>query len=165
MFKGGEIIKFHQYLNKIYEQARELTELLQEEDLNCRFLKSSHNYLQDSEGQYHLQHYPIPVIEIVQIGDIGFNLDKIFFEFPLSQAQVINLDLTHLLEENEVEIYGGKDCTIDFYRRGDSWENVKNEIARSSEEVVMLSIYIDYGFPNQFIMKRFLDAGKFLGFK
>lgn len=164
MFSEDEIIKVHQCLNRMYEQAREVTGLIQAKDLSCQLLMSSHNYLKDKEGKYHLQHFPIPVIEIVQIGDIGFNLDAIFFEYPLAKAQLMKMDLNHLIEEHEIEIYGGKNCMIDFYCRGDSWDNVQSKVSQSSEEIVMISMYMDYGLSNQVVIQTFLDVGKRLGF-
>ena len=155
---GKNIKEIHILLNKIYEIAdKDYRELL-DCDIKCNLIYCRNNYIY-YEGEYHLQKYPIPVIDIKGSGDIGYNLDNIFFEFSLNKTDFLNLNFEYILNSfEEVEVYGGENCLLDFYDKGGSVEEIKTKVSISDEENVMLSIYVDYDKEN--IINLFLDLNK-----
>ena len=155
---GKNIKKIHILLNKIYKIANKDYHNLLDCDIKCNLIYCRNNYIY-YEGEYHLQKYPIPVIDIKGSGDIGYNLDNIFFEFSLNKTNFLNLNFEYILNSfEEVEVYGGENCLIDFYDKGDSVEEIKTKVRISKKKKVMFSIYHDYDKEN--LIDLFLDLNK-----
>jgi len=60
------------------------------------------------------EHYPIPVITVRGICEIGFDLNQTFIEFVLGKAKALELDFTQL-QGFDFEVYGMKEYLSDFY--------------------------------------------------
>ena len=140
--------KIHQKLNKIYLRAEKDYHKLLAKEISCQLLNFNNNYIK-IDGQDQLQKYLIPIISFQSGGDLGYNLDKIFFESAFNLEEFLSLDLAPIFSEyREIEIYGGRDCQIDFYEKGDTNEIVKEKVRASSEDTIMVSIYFDYDQKN-----------------
>lgn len=48
-----------------------------------------------------------------------------------------------------MEIYGGDNCLIDYYKKGDSISEIKEKIMTSDEEHFGLAVYITYDNMNE----------------
>ncbi len=142
------IKKMHNYLNDLFTKAQNTYTKLINLDYPCRLIFADKNYIK-IDGNYEIQHYPIPIIEIEHIGDIGINIDSIFFEFSFSKNDFESINLDLLINDYvKLEIYGGKNCMMDFYYQGDSIEDIKNRIKLSTENTLMLSIYFELNEEN-----------------
>lgn len=140
-----KIEEIHHLLNDIYTTADNDFTDLKKHGTECKLILTDKNYIK-LHDQYKLQHYPIPIIEIKDFWDIGYNLDYIFFECSLRRDDAKNLNLNIIFEKfKNVEIYGGKDCLKDFYNKGDTAETVIRRIEQSDEDIIMLSLYFEYG--------------------
>lgn len=147
-------------MNRIYKTADEDYQELLNRKCKCELIFCSNNYLY-YDGEYHIQKYPIPVIDIKNSGDIGYNIDKIFFEFSFDKTIFLDIAFGYILIKfKEVELYGGSNCLIDFYDEGDSVEDIKNKIRLSNEETIMLSLYFDYN--QEKIIESFFTVNEFL---
>ena len=101
------------------------------------------------------------MIEVKKFGDIGYNLDKIFFEFSFKKQEIFDLNFDYILNNyKDIEVYGGKDCLIDFYEEGDTAEEVINKVDLSNEENIMFSLYFDHS--QEKLIKKFLEVTKTL---
>ncbi len=142
MDKELDLEKVHLMLNNLYERAQELRDELMSRGFKCRIVDAKGNYLLLS-GSYVRQQYAIPVVEVEEKGDIGFNLDGPFFEFSLSREQLTRIDLKSLRRRFRVEIFEGDSAMTDFYSDGDSLQNVLNRTALSEASAIMLALYVD----------------------
>src|SRR6056297_3362542 len=115
----NSIKTIHKHLNQIYIRANNDYKDLLNRRFVCQLVFFKENYLQ-VDGQYELQHYPIPIITVNEIGDIGYNLDRIFFEFAFEKSDFLSKNLGYLIHFDSLEIYGGQDCLVDFYQKGDT---------------------------------------------
>ena len=142
----NSIKTIHERLNQIYIRANNDYKDLLNRRFTCQLVFFKENYLQ-VDGQYQLQHYPIPIITVNEIGDIGYNLDMIFFEFAFEKSDFLEIDLSHILNhDNAIEIYGGDDCLADFYQKGDTQEIIREKVQHSYEQNIMMSVYFDYAY-------------------
>jgi len=136
--------EMHLLLNKIHSMAERDHQELVDRGIDCQLKNCKHNYIYLDE-KYHEQRYPIPIIEIMNKGDIGYNLDKIFFEFSFNKEDFLKLDLKYILNNFEdIEIYGGEDCLIDLYEKGDAVEDILEKFDHSDQECVMVCLYFDH---------------------
>ncbi len=134
----------HQKINKIYLRAEKDYQALNKKQISCQLESYKNNYVKIN-GQYQLQKYPIPVISLQNGGDIGYNLDKIFFETAFKRDEFLNLELVSILSQHEdIEIYGGRDCHKDFYQKDDNPAKIREKVKESTENTIMVSLYFDY---------------------
>ncbi len=75
------IEKMNNYLNDLFSKAKNAYKKLIELGYPCQLIFADKNYIKIA-GKYEIQQYPIPILEVKNIGDIGFNLDLIFLSFP-----------------------------------------------------------------------------------
>ncbi len=139
--KDNVIVLIHQKLNQIYTQAESTYHELKKEGYSISYGYYNQNYIKIN-GKQVLQKYPIPIITIEGIGDIGFNLDEVFFEFFIDRNEIKKIDLKALIEEYRLEIYGGKNCLIDFYTPPQTEHDVIKQVLSSSEETIGIAVYI-----------------------
>lgn len=134
-------IYIHNKLNEIYSMAESAFEFIKNEsDLKASYGFFSGNYI-NINGIYEYQKYPIPVISVEGKGDVGFNIDYIWFEFFLNKDAFNNADIETLINEYKIEIYGGKDCLKDFYFEGKSISSLFHDVNISKEETICIAIY------------------------
>ena len=148
----------HLLLNKLYSMAKKDYQKLLRRNIDCSLKNYKYNYIK-LNGKYHKQEYPIPIIECKNKGDIGYNLDKVFFEFSFDENEFLNLNFDYILNNFEdIEMYGGEDCLIDFYEKGNSEEDIINEFKSSDEVIALVSLYFDH--DEESLIDLFLDVCK-----
>lgn len=147
-------------MNRIYKRANNDYKELLSCGVDCKLDFFKDNYLH-IEGQYQLQHYPIPIITVNEIGDIGFNLDRVFFEFAFEKSDFLSKDLGYLIHHfDSLEIYGSHNCLVDFYQKADTPEMIRDKVQHSDEQIIMLALYFDYAFEG--LINTFLEVSKTL---
>lgn len=136
------IIEIHETLNALYLKANDTLEYLEENNIESQMGYFSGNYIKIG-GEYALQAYPIPVITIKGKGDIGFNLDGMFFEFMLKKQTAQRLDIEKISSEYAIEVYGATDCEVDYYKEGMSSDAYRKGIDKSKENGFGFAFYFD----------------------
>lgn len=147
----------HHLLNLIYSKANLFHQYLGRLGVEHDFQFIPGNYLKIDDA-YLLQEYPIPIMTIEKNGDIGYNLDAIFFEFFVDKATVLKLDLAFFRQQEVAfEVYGGTDCSVDFYCPEMSPFEFLRQIENAAEEKFGIAFYIPYS--------RFSEAQLFQCFR
>lgn len=157
-----KLIEIHRLLNRLYELAKMILVKLEERDLPVSLKHYEGNYIKIA-GQYEYQHYPIPIILVEGIGDININLDQISFEFFVKKEELNVTLVENILEKSKVEVYGGKNCLVDFYREGDSAKQVVDKIKNSNERDIGIAYYLSKEFGEEEVIHQFLRAKQILG--
>ncbi|GAA0694111.1 MULTISPECIES: hypothetical protein [Clostridium] len=155
------IKEVHEFINSIYENAENAYKKLSEsEKIKCTYTICKGNYIKIG-SEYRYQHYGIPIIVIEGVGDIGFNMDGIFFEFFLDRDELANMDFNEI-SNRHVEIYGAEDCSVDYYKIGDKLRNVKRKIEGSTENSFGIAFYYNSYDVDRDIIEEFMIVKKAL---
>lgn len=151
----------HEFINSIYEKSEEAFKRLSEdEDMKCIYTICKGNYLK-IDSKYSYQHYGIPIIVLENVGDIGFNLDGIFFEFFLKRDELVNIDFSEI-SDRHIEIYGAEDCSVDYYKNGDNIRDVKRKIEESTENSFGIAFYYNSYDVDRDIIDEFIKIKRAL---
>ncbi len=136
-----DIKMIHDVLNNIYKRAESYNDELSKLGYKT-YLQSYNNHYIRIDGKLCKQDYYMPVISIIDCGDICFNLDSIEFEFYVTKRQMDSIDLDGLINnyKNELSIYEFINCTVDMYKSGDSKDDVLAKIAKSLDTKFGISI-------------------------
>lgn len=155
------INSIHNKLNHIYSLGEDVFESIKNEsNLQVNYGFFSGHYIKVN-GRYEYQKYPIPVVSIEGKGDIGFNIDGVWFEFFIDKVVFSKVDIESLISMYKVEIYGGNNCLIDFYIEGKSVSDIFHDIDISDEKTMGIAIYLD-NMKSPSIKEIFFDVCKLL---
>lgn len=88
------------------------------------------------------EQYPIPVITVNQLGDIGIDLEHYFLELVLTRSQALNFDF-NALSSYQFEVYGMEVYLNDFYNENIPLESIRTNILKSKELQIGVSIYFN----------------------
>ena len=78
--------------------------------------------------------FPIPVVTVENVCDIGLELDHIFIERMLPRAQALDLDWSSI--RRPFEVYGADDYCGDLYLPGMTPDQLRERIVQSGAEDV-----------------------------
>ena len=152
----NNIKDLHNHLNDIYHIAEKDYQVLKSKKIKCKLINNAGNYI-TFDGEYHYQKYPIPIIEVKDVGDIGYNIDSIFFEFSIKRERFLQTDFRVILDNfANVQVYGGQDCLTDFYKGNDCADEIMDKVKLSYEEDIMLALYFDYSEDQ--IVNKFIEV-------
>lgn len=132
-------------LNQVYEPLYRLAKVLIEELKNLDYTTTWGYYGFHSvkhNGDFITEYFPIPVITVDNICDIGLNLDHIFIEGKLIREDGLSFDYSKL-ESYNFEVYGIEEYTLDFYDKNDGVSSINQNINNSTEDEIGISILID----------------------
>ncbi|MBN2675799.1 MAG: DUF3201 domain-containing protein [Alphaproteobacteria bacterium] len=136
------LLLIHDFFNTIYQKADKLENLLKNENVSYTRGNYTHHYI-NIDGKESLQNYFIPVFTIENKGDIGFNLDGIFFEIMQKKDNLSTHQIGTILNRfPNVEIYGYDDCLKYFYKTGDSAKNIFYNICTSHETIIQFNLML-----------------------
>ena len=126
-----------QRLNQIYgllhHRALRLTRALAQGGIEAKWgWYANHSVMVD--GEYQTEEFPIPVVEVSGLCEIGFNLDGCWLEFQLPRESALAFDWERLPEE--IEVYGVENYLMDFYHIGMDRSGIAVRIAESTEQAV-----------------------------
>jgi hypothetical protein len=133
----------HNKLNSIYSFAEDVFQslkIIMGSQVSYGFYKG--HYIKIGK-RYEYQKYPIPVISVLGKGDIGVNINGVWFEFFLEKIAFNKADIENLLSVYRVEIYGGTNCLIDFYTGEKSVSQLMEDVNTSKEETIGIAVYLD----------------------
>jgi hypothetical protein len=149
---GGEIgddkmdMDVFDYLNKIYlplwEKYNELCKGLKEAGLKIAggFFN---NHSVKHNNTFITEYFPIPVILMDNLGDVGIDIDSIWLEIKLSRAIALNLDYTQLASKYLFEVYGAENYLSDIYNEQINVSDIVSNIQRSEETTFCICFYFD----------------------
>ena len=130
-------------LNNIYEELHNdkniIIEYLNENEIPYTVGYYPFHSFKNEEGFY-LEQYPLPVITISSMIDVGIDLDKVFFEFKFTKDTAVEFDF-HLFDMFQFEVYGVLDYYNDYYFG--NIDEINNNILQSNEEEIGISILIN----------------------
>ncbi len=124
--------EIHDTLNKIFVYANVTADFLEQNKIDHQLQYTDGNTIKIDDA-YELQAYPIPVILIKGKGEIGFNLDGIYFEFVMKKDTALRLEIEEFAKDYELEIFGVEDIEQSYYKSGMSRESYKKGIQNSKE--------------------------------
>lgn len=93
------------------------------------------HYHETADGEYQMDYYPIPVISVEGLCDIEIDFDGISVSTKRKRQDVLECSF-ECLEGRAFEIYGVEDYLNTYYRAGMSLEDMRKNIARSSEREI-----------------------------
>jgi len=95
------------------------------------------------DGSFVTEFFPIPVITIKGVGDIGVDLDHVWFEVLLSKEKAISLDYNSIAKEYRFEIYGSQDYLRDIYNEQIAISDIVPNIKDSPETYFCVLFYFE----------------------
>ena len=130
-----------QQLNQIYAplrgRANRLARALAEGGLKAEWGWYA-NHAVKIDGEYQGEEFPIPVMDVGDLCEIGFNLDDCWVEFQLSRKAALAFDWAQLPEG--AEVYGVEQYLVDFYAAGMDRAGIAGRIAESAEQAVNIAL-------------------------
>ena len=94
------------------------------------------------DDEYYLEYYPIPVITVKDVCDIGLDFTQCFIEGKLYSEDIEKLQLS-MLNGFKFEIYGVENYLSDLYFEDMSNEEFYDSVRESGETEVGISILLD----------------------
>jgi hypothetical protein len=104
----------------------------------------NNHYIKDG-NDYAIEHFPIPIITIDGIGDIGIDIGNYWVEIHLDKNKAILLDYPKLTQIYNLEVYGSKDFCFDFYNKQFDPYEVAEKINKSDEALINVIFYFCLG--------------------
>lgn len=152
----------HELLNLVYDKANQIEEHLKK--LALPFTRGSyHNHYISFDDAYHLQKYPLPVFTIEGAGDIGVNIDGVFFEFTVKRLDLTPEVIAEIIRRYpDIEIYGYQDCLHDFYSKGTQTGKAIAEIGRVTEDKIQFGLCYPLKTDLTKVVSCFLDLKNLL---
>lgn len=89
-----------------------------------------------------MDYYPIPVISVSDLCDLEIEFDRIGFSTKLSRKSALCYPFKKL-ENYDFEAYGVLDYLADYYVKGNSIEDLRQNIFQCSEEEIGFSFRFD----------------------
>jgi len=133
-------------LNNIYkplcDKSREISDELKKLGYQIRSGFYNNHYVRDGDG-FVVEHFPIPVLSISNVGDIGVDVNSVWVEFVVSKDKAVSLDYPALTQAYKVEVYGADDYLHDFYNTESDLQFVVERIQKSNESKICITVTFD----------------------
>jgi len=140
---------------KIIKQLNSIYEPLHRQFKELKLTLEKYNFSYSSAGWFNMhsvkhnddfinEYFPVPVLSIEGVGDIGLNLDYIFIETTISKEKAECLHLDNFNDYN-IEIYGVRDYLIDYYQPNFEIGIYKEKIHESPEKEFHFTINLPQG--------------------
>lgn len=132
-------------LNSIYKPLQEgvksIVNKLKSNNYECEWGYFGQHYVR-SNDEWLLEHFPIPVIDVNSICEIGIDLEHIFIEYKILRQTALNYDFNKLTKY-KFEVYGVENYLNDFYNANMSLCDIRSRISESEEKEIGISIFLD----------------------
>lgn len=132
-------------LNNIYSP------LIKNRDKFIEFLKTNNfkykssfcnNHYVKENDQFLNELYPIPVVEVKNVGDFVFDLDNISFEGYFLKTELLKMDLKSILRKFKTKdlcFYGENDCLIDLYSKNDELTALLDKLKKCKDKKIAIN--------------------------
>ena len=91
------------------------------------------NHTMRRNGDFVTEYFPIPVITIEYVGDIGISLDEIWFEANLPKDRLLMLDFNQLMSKRSFALYGAEGYLNDLNDENDTAYSLREKVVASDE--------------------------------
>lgn len=133
-------------LNSIYkplcDKSAEIYQALKDAEyqVTCQF---HNNHSVKRNNDFATEYFPIPVISIENLGDIGVDINSVWFEVVLPKEKAIKLDYANIANRYRVEIYGSDNFLCDLYNEQIDVSKIVSNISNSSEINICILFYLN----------------------
>lgn len=149
-----KIVEYIEELNKLYEPICKWCENIQDDLKNNGYASKKGFYnnhsIKDKSGNWITEYFPIPVITVEQLCDIGFDIKYIFIETKMKRDKAIKYDFSRLLKY-KFEVYGIEEYLIDFYNDTLKVEDIGKRIEMSKEKEIGIGFKVEENYINNII--------------
>lgn len=126
-------------LNAVYKPICIIENMLQKRLKleNLEFAKGYYNNhsVKDIKGDWVKEYFPIPVITIPRVCDIGIDINYIFVETKMKREDAIQFDFASLLPF-KFEVYGVNEFLSDIYNSSMPINDICSKIEQSNEREI-----------------------------
>ena len=134
-------------LNSIYipmhNKCVELCQYLR--DKGCKVSSGFYNnHSIKINDDFATEYFPIPVISVESIGDIGIDIDNLWLEVVLSKENALKIDYNTLSDKYSFEIYGIENYLSDMYNKHINLLEIENNIKQSEETRVCIAFDLPF---------------------
>ncbi len=112
----------------------------------------NNHYVKDG-SDFAVEYFPIPVITVTEIGDVGIDIDTYWVEIHLDKNDALLLDYPELTQRYNIEVYGAEGFCDDFYNTQTDPCDVVKKINDSSEKQINVAFYLDLNSDTDEIVK------------
>ena len=126
----------------IYEYLQSLLKALKKSDYDYEW-RFYNNHSIKKDNQWHLEYYPIPVVTVKDICDIGIDISHIFIEGKMKKEKAIGFDWK-LISDYKFQVYGVEDYLNDFYNSSLKIDDITERIIQSNESEIGIEFYFRY---------------------
>lgn len=126
----------------IYEYVQSLLKALKESDYDYEW-RFYNNHSIKKDNQWYLEYFPIPVVTIKNICDIGIDINRIFVECKMKKEKAIGFDWK-LITDYKFEVYGVEDYLNDFYNSSLKLDDISERINQSNENEIGIAFECSY---------------------
>lgn len=140
-----KLAKTLEILNDVYRQLDERAVRLKNLLSKLGYSVSMGYYNQHTvaiDGDMLLEHYPIPVITIKDICEIGLDIMQVYVESKFYREEAIGIDFSKLKKYN-FECYGVNEYLENFYEPGMALEDIAASIEQSGDDEFAINIVLD----------------------
>jgi len=125
----------------LYERTKSILDELKKNGYKCKWGYFGQHYIKHNNN-WIVEYFPIPVIDVNGICDIGIDLDHIFIEYKMLKQTALECDFNKLTKY-KFEIYGVENYLNDFYNAEMDLNNINSRILESEEKELGISIFLD----------------------
>lgn len=133
-----------QILNDLYKPIYEyyLLKALKELDYSYEW-KFCNNHSIRKDNEWILEYYPILVVTVKDICDIGIDINHTFIECKMKKGKAIGFDW-NLISDYKFEVYGVEDYLNDFYNSSLEINDITERIIQSNESEIGIEFEFRY---------------------
>jgi len=95
------------------------------------------------DGSFVTEFFPIPVITVKGVGDIGVDLDYIWLEVVISKEKALSIDYNGIAKEYKFEIFGSQNYLKDIYNEQIAISDIIPGIKSSFETNFCVQFYFE----------------------
>jgi len=115
----------------------------------------NNHYVRNGEG-FCIEHYPIPVLGIAGVGDVGIDIDATWMEIVLDKKIAVSLDYPSLARLYSFEVYGSENFLSDFHNEQSSPHEIVEKLQACDES----QICITFTFPRDCSPDNLIDLAR-----
>ncbi len=125
----------------IYERTKSILAELKKNGYKCEWGYFGKHYIKHNNNWF-VEYFPIPVIDVNSICEIGIDLEHIFIEYKMLKQTALKCDFNKFTKY-KFEVYGVENYLSDFYNAEMDLNNINGRILESEEKEVGISIFLD----------------------
>ncbi|GAA4298017.1 hypothetical protein GCM10023142_37950 [Anaerocolumna aminovalerica] len=126
----------------VYEYLKCLLKALKELNYDYEW-KFCNNHSIRKDNQWILEYYPIPLVTVKDICDIGIDINHIFIECKMKKEKIIGFEWK-LISDYNFDVYGVEDYLNDFYNSSLKLDDITERIIHSNENEIGIEFQLRF---------------------